>query len=408
MNADQLFEVYKSDMKMKKFTPILEGHAKYPVFYDQTRSVLSLPPIINSEKTKITLGTKNVFIEITGTDIMKTRICLAILASQFSTYCKGEWKHRIEQCKIVYEGHPEKTEISPSLDFNNFEVELNKINSVLGVKLDIAKITACAEKMGLQIQGSSENGETIKVSVPPTRADILHPCDVIEDIGIGYGFNNIERVYPNTNTVGSFQPNNKFADMLRAEMAQAGYNECLTFSLLSYKDNYTNMRLAIDHDECVQLSNPKTIEFQVVRTSLVPGLLQCLRSNKGESLPQKIFEVQDCAVLDASTDTGARNVRKLAACVLDLTSNFEVVHGLLDQLMMKVGATFGKHYRLVEDKDDPRFLPTRGFAVMLQDKKVGSVGVLHPEVLGNFELKYPVQTIELEFDALFSHFKSIQ
>lgn len=81
MNAEQLFEVYKSDVKMKKFTPILEGHAKYPVFFDATRSVLSLPPIINSEKTKISLATKNVFIEITGTDIMKTRICLAILAS---------------------------------------------------------------------------------------------------------------------------------------------------------------------------------------------------------------------------------------------------------------------------------------------------------------------------------------
>jgi phenylalanyl-tRNA synthetase beta chain len=96
MNAVQLFEHYKSDIKMKKFTPILEGHEKYPVFYDANRTVLSLPPIINSEKTKISLATKNVFIEITGTDIMKTRICLAILAATFSEYCKGEWKHKVE------------------------------------------------------------------------------------------------------------------------------------------------------------------------------------------------------------------------------------------------------------------------------------------------------------------------
>lgn len=261
MNAEKLFDVYKTDVKMKKFTPILEGHPKYPVFYDQTRQVLSLPPIINSDKTKINLDTKNVFIEVTGTDIMKVRICLAILASQFSEYCKGEWKHRVEQCKIIYEGHPDKTEISPSLDFNTFEVEVAKINSVLGLKLDEEKISSCAEKMGLKVNGSSNNGAHLKVEVPPTRADILHPCDVIEDIGIGYGFNNIEKVYPNTNTVGSFQPNNKFADMLRAELAQAGYNECLTFSLLSFKDNYTNMRLPIDKNECVELSNPKTIEF---------------------------------------------------------------------------------------------------------------------------------------------------
>lgn len=96
MNANELFEVYKTDIKMKKFTPILEGHEKFPVFYDATRTVLSLPPIINSDKTKISLGTKNVFIEVTGTDIMKTRICLAILAATFSEHCKGEWKHKVE------------------------------------------------------------------------------------------------------------------------------------------------------------------------------------------------------------------------------------------------------------------------------------------------------------------------
>ena len=81
MTAVELFELFKSDMKMKKFLPILEGHDKYPVFYDKNRQVLSLPPIINSETTKITLDTKNVFIEITGTDLVKTKVCLAIMAA---------------------------------------------------------------------------------------------------------------------------------------------------------------------------------------------------------------------------------------------------------------------------------------------------------------------------------------
>ena len=91
MNAVELFDVFRSDIKMKKFLPILEPFDKYPVFHDQSGQVLSLPPIINSEATKITLDTKNVFIEITGTDIMKTKVCLAVLAAQFS-----EWKHKAE------------------------------------------------------------------------------------------------------------------------------------------------------------------------------------------------------------------------------------------------------------------------------------------------------------------------
>jgi phenylalanyl-tRNA synthetase beta chain len=96
MDANKLFSVFKNDVKMKKFLPILEGHDRYPVFYDKNRQVLSLPPIINSEATKITLNTKNVFIEITGTDLMKTKICLAILAAQFSEYCGPDSKHTIE------------------------------------------------------------------------------------------------------------------------------------------------------------------------------------------------------------------------------------------------------------------------------------------------------------------------
>jgi len=246
MDANALFEVFKSDIKMKKFLPILEGKERYPVFYDQDRNVLSLPPIINSEKTKITLDTKNVFIEITGTDMMKAKVCLAVLGAQFSSHCAGEWQHKIEQVQISYEGAPEKDEKTPSLDYIDFEVEVAKINQVLGIEIDAEKVKSCAEKMGLVLKDSSADGKTVKVEIPPTRADILHPCDVIEDIGIGYGFNNIVKEFPNNNTVGSFQPINKFTDLLRAELAQAGYVESLTFSLLSFKDNYVSMRLPIN------------------------------------------------------------------------------------------------------------------------------------------------------------------
>lgn len=103
--------------------------------------------------------------------------------------------------------------MTPTLDYFTFDVELNHVNRILGTKIDLEKAKSCAEKMGLTIL--STTGEKMKVECPPTRSDILHPCDVVEDIGIGYGFNNIERVFPQTNTVGSYQPNNKFSDLLR-------------------------------------------------------------------------------------------------------------------------------------------------------------------------------------------------
>lgn len=145
MDANALFEKFKSDIKMKKFLPILEGKERYPVFFDADRTVLSLPPIINSEKTKITLDTKDVFIEITGTDLLKSKICLAVLASQFSTHCSGEWKHHVEQVKINYEHDESKNEVTPSLSYVDFEVEIDYINRLLGTKLDADKIKDCAK-----------------------------------------------------------------------------------------------------------------------------------------------------------------------------------------------------------------------------------------------------------------------
>ena len=183
--------------------------------------------------------------------------------------------------------------------------------------------------------------------------------------------------------------------------------ESLTFSLISLQDNYVRMRQEPNLNECVQLSNPKTQEFEIVRTSLLPGLLKCLKENKDESLPQKLFEVTDTVVKCAETDTGAKNIRRIAAMVVDTSSNFEVIHGLLDLIMVKVGADFTRQdYHLAEDDSDPRYFPTRGFSVLLKGQKIGSVGVLHPEILANFELKFPVSALELEFDPLFEHLRS--
>ena len=171
------------------------------------------------------------------------------------------------------------------MDYIEFDVELSYMNRLLGIEMDAEKIKSCAQKMGLVVKSFAEDNASVKVEVPPVRSDILHACDVAEDIGIGYGFNNIPKVYPPTNTVGSFQPSNKFSDLCRAELAQAGYIEQLTFSLLSKDDYYKGMRVPENVDECVQLANPKTIEFEIVRTSLLPGLLKCLSSNKKESIP---------------------------------------------------------------------------------------------------------------------------
>lgn len=409
MNCEQLFDVLRKDQMLKKYLHIIEDKPLFPVFYDSKRTVLSLPPIINSDATKISQGTKNVLIEVTGTDLQKCKIVLNVLAAQFSEHCQGDDKYTVEPVEVVYEGQEELNLVSPCMDVDSFEVEVEYISRLLGIELNQQQIHDAAVRMGLTPVEASDPAKLVKFEVAPTRADILHACDIAEEIGIGYGFNNIPMVYPPTNTVGSFIPENKFTDLLRHELAQAGYIESLTCALVSIKENYNALRYEPNFDEAIQLSNPKTLEYEVVRTSLIPGLMKTLNSNQNERIPQKIFEISDTAVITPESDTGAKNVRKICFMQLNTTASFEVIHGALGLLMTKIGADFGKHWCLKEHSNpeqDRKFFPKRGADVLLEGKTIGTIGVLHPEVIENYQLKNPVSLVELDFKSVWEFFKS--
>ena len=85
--------------------------------------------------------------------------------------------------------------------------------------MSLEQINKAALKMGIIPVQSSDPLTKVKFDVSAVRPDILHACDIAEEIGIGYGFNNIPMIYPPTNTVGSFIPENKFTDLLRHEIA---------------------------------------------------------------------------------------------------------------------------------------------------------------------------------------------
>lgn len=185
LTAEELFEVLKKDLKLKPYLPIIKDKPNYPVFYDENRTVLSLPPIINSEATKISPDTKNCFIEITGTDENRCNITLAILVSQFAQYC--ETPFQVEQVRVVY---PDGREVmTPVLNYHDFEVDVDYVNKRLGIELSIDDQVKNCCKMGHEACKLSDS--RFKVTVSPVRADVLHACDIAEDIGVAFGFNNI-------------------------------------------------------------------------------------------------------------------------------------------------------------------------------------------------------------------------
>lgn len=260
-----------------------------------------------------------------------------------------------------------------------------------------------ANKCGFTYKSETES--SFKVSVPVTRYDIMHPCDVIEDIGVVYGYNNIPKVLPPTNTIGKQLEMNKFTELMRHEMAQAGYYETLTFGLLSLKESYQFLRKEVRTEECVTVANPKTLEFEMVRTSLIPGLLKTLNSNRKEKTPQQLFEISDVCFRDESQETRSKNQRNLALVYLSSNSGFESVHGTLDLIMTKCGIEHQKDYTLVPSKDE-MFFPAKCADIMYKGKKLGHMGTLHPEVLEKFELQFLVCALELNLEMVYEHFKN--
>jgi phenylalanyl-tRNA synthetase beta chain len=286
-----------------------------------------------------------------------------------------------------------------------------------------------------------ENDTILEITVPPTRSDILHPVDIAEDIGIAFGYNNIVKRVPTTNTVGGEFPLNTLGDLLREEIGRAGYTEVLTHGLCSIHDNYTALQCPILEDHAVSLSNPANIEYQVVRTTLLPGLLKTLQHNKSASFSNgfKLFEISDVVVVDkehvvTETIVGTKNVRKLTAVYAGPTSGFEIIHGLVDRIMTltevapepayvktstKKAQAEEERYRVSREgwfytiaplaegaHESKMYFAGRAAEVLLtkpgssEKIRMGTFGILHPNVLKNFTIQYPSSVMELDLELL--------
>ncbi|KXZ43211.1 hypothetical protein GPECTOR_97g749 [Gonium pectorale] len=401
-NAKELMQYYlDNDQKLKKFVPIIHGSVVYPVIYDANRTVLSLPPIINGAHSAISLDTRDVFIECTATDLTKAKVVLNTVVTMFAEY--AEQPFVVEPVEVV-DAFGNKA-VYPDLSYRSLTLTTDYVNSLLGLQLPGPDIAQLLNKMQLRAELGAD-GKQLSVRVPPTRSDILHACDVAEDVAIAHGYNNIPRRIPPTCTQGRELPLNQVTEMLRAEVAMAGFTEVLTWALVSHAENFDNLRRQDDGATAVEIGNPATAEFEVCRTSLLSSALKTLAANKDNALPIKLFEVSDAIMLDSSRSVGARNERRLVAVYCAKESGFEVVHGLLNRVMEVLGVPHKDEPGAASSpvtyhwspSSDPAMFPGRQAAVFAGEAQVGVFGIVHPEVLTAFEVPYPVSALEINLE----------
>lgn len=376
-------EILEKHPKGIEFGNIIKEFDEYPVLIDSDNNVLSMPPIINSVHLgRVDKNTKNVFVEVTGTSSDAVFQVLNIIATALA-----ERKGKIESVKIVCK-HSKKEESTPDLSPLAFSVKPSYVKKRLGLDISAREMKHILEKMSYEVVRVDEIADEINIEAPFYRKDIMHPVDIVEDIAIGYGYNNIEPAELKVPTIGKFDESTVKSNLFRDIMMGLGFQETLNFVLSSKEILFTKMNK--EPGDVVEIANPVSSSWDVVRNSLLPIALNFFSMNKTVEFPQKIFELGPVVVPDESQENMAKQPKILCAAVSHSKANFTEIKAVLDKLANDANFSYALH-----ESDSPSFISGRHALIKVKEKTVGRIGEIHPQVIDNFGLENPAAVFEI-------------
>ena len=371
-------QILREHPKGIEYGSIMRGWSRYPLLIDSRGVVLSVPPIINSEETRVTSKTRRLFIDVTGEDERVVNQALTILMTGLAERGFG-----LQSVAVKY---PNKRVRTPDLRPSRHRLSARATNEFIGLGLKPKEIAKIAERMRYGVAGIK--GEVLTLLAQPYRRDLMHEVDLIEDIAIGYGYDRLEPALPKVVTTGEREPTQRLSERARRVLTGLGFMEAMTYTLTNPRTNFELMRV---RGEAAEVANPVSEEYTIIRNSLLPCLLSVLRTNRRNPLPQLVFEVGDVIVLDEGVETGARSVRRAAAAVIGEEAGFTQIKSVAEALLRELGITHE-----VRPIEHPSFLEGRAAEFVSGGRSLGIAGEIHPEVILGFELEHPVAAFEVD------------
>lgn len=378
--------------KGKEYQHLTQGWKKYPFFIDAKDHVLSMLPFTNSEETgKVHVTTKEVFIECTGIDLPNVQIALNILVTMFADM-GGE----IYSVEVQYES---KKIITPLLEPKHMKLDLAYANKILGLDLPAADAKKYLERMGYGVQGT---GKEIVVLIPSYRADIQHQRDLVEDLAISYGYEHFEEHIPTIATIAQEDPFEMFKEHIAQLLVGLQMLEVSNFHLID-KEMQT-IRMCVPHD-VLEILDPVSLEYNSLRTWMLPSLFQTLRHNKQYDYPQKFFEIGTIFNKNLEKPALAEEFVRAGVVLSHQKASFTEARQVMDYILRMLEV----EYTVVE-AELGCFLPGRCGRVVVKDNKqnehkIAYIGEVHPKVLENFGLDMPVAAVELNLSVLWEILK---
>ena len=370
-------EILKNTDVGKNYGKILGNSSEVPIIIDSNQNTISFPPIINAAVTTVTPKTKNIFVEVTGTNKEDIENMLSVVATILQNA-----GFSLMNLKISGSNNS-----SPKLEPKKMTIASNVINNTLGLTLTTSKILSSLKKSRLD---AISKGKNIVCTVPPYRFDIFGPMDLIEEVALGYGIQNLEPKLSPSQTVGQVNPVSTKLKSLSLTMIGLGYLEALNSSLTSKRTLYemTNR----EPKKIISVLDSKSQEHTILRDSILPGLLENLSRNIHESYPQKLFEtgtvfsegmpIQEktsFAVINAHRDANFTEIKSILQSALKTGFNLEIQ---------------------TKTSSNPLFEYGRSASVIINGQSVGIIGEINSKTIENYKIRVPVVGFEISLSGL--------
>ena len=437
-------EVLETHPTGDEYADLVEGLDRYPAIYDDI-GLFSFPPVINGTRTEVDEGSRDLLVEMTGTDQWTIDRMLAIVC-----YALDARGGRIEDVEVRY---GDRELLRPDLSTETKRVAHNRIERTLGIDIPGTDVVDLLERAGLDAapadsdpsRDASDDGPshdasddidleavptrtdtpdtaagrsdtalddatqpvtddddalTYEVEIPPYRVDVLHPADIVDDVGRAYGFNELDPTYPNVSTVGGRHATSRLEDATRDALVGLGFEDLLNFHMTNEAELFDRMGLS-PGDDALGASDPPTITepyseaYTVLRTWVLPSLLMVLENNTHRAYPQDLAEIGLVAGVDPDEPTGVEEHRSVAGALARTDASYEDAKARLQALANAFDTPLS-----TPPTTHPSFIDGRAAEVVLDDEPVGVVGELHPKVLVEHDLELPVAAFEFRLDGL--------
>lgn len=355
------------------------GGSHVPMILDAEGQTISFPPIINSARTTVSTSTSSLLVEVTGNDKNAVEDSLAVVSS----YLQGLG---FVLCDVIVD----LKSTSRIFAARTMRLEPALVNQMLGLKMSAQQICAALKKCRLD---AAMRGKSVVCTIPRFRFDILGPMDLVEEVALGYGIQNLIPSLPASTSIGQKHTATMGLDIVSQIMTGLGFTEALNSSLTSRHTLYNSTKR--DASRIIEVAESKSQEHTVLRDMLLPGLLENLSKNVHESYPQKLFETgtvftegkpikesMSMACVSAHKDVGFTEIKSVLQSLLRTYCNIECK---------------------TKTSSHPAFADGKTADVLVNEVKVGIVGEIDPGVTETFKIRVPVSGFEITLSGSVLH-----